>query len=174
MFQVQAGNGAITHLAMERVPSPAPVAFGEGGLSTATMQYVQMWFPPHKLPLFFYKKGRRNITPSNFATCFWGGFGQNNDKLQYFGKNFETEELRLHFWLPTSGLKSGHASLPCVCIASNTTGTSRLLSAIGVPNFKTKEHVSAVNMVDEKFGIKSNRFLCVDDSVTRPSSAKSF
>lgn len=74
----------------------------------------------------------------------------------------------------TSGLKAGKASLPCVCIASSTTGTSRLLSATGVPNYKTKEHNSDVNIVDEKFGIKSNRFLCVDDSVTRPSSAKLF
>lgn len=74
----------------------------------------------------------------------------------------------------TSGLKAGNTSLPCVCIASSATGTSRLLSATGMANYKMKEHKSDVNIVDEKFGIKSNRFLCVDDSVTRLSSAKLF
>lgn len=48
--------------------------------------------------------------------------------------------------------------MPCVCIASSTTGTSQLLSATGVPNYKTEEHKSVVNIVDGKFGIKSNRF----------------
>lgn len=51
--------------------------------------------------------------------------------------------------------------MPCVCIASSTTGTSQLLSATGVPNYKTEEHKSVVNIVDGKFGIKSNRFFFV-------------
>lgn len=39
-------------------------------------------------------------------------------------------------------------------------------------HYVPKEYESDVNVVDEKFGIKSNRFLSVDDSFPKPSSVK--
>lgn len=38
--------------------------------------------------------------------------------------------------------------------------------------YEPKQYESDVNVADEKFGIESNRFLSVDDSVPKPSSVK--
>lgn len=39
-------------------------------------------------------------------------------------------------------------------------------------HYEPKQYESDVNVVDEKFGIKSNIFLSVDDSFPRPSSVR--
>lgn len=39
-------------------------------------------------------------------------------------------------------------------------------------HYEPQQYESDVNVVDEKFGVKSNRFLSVDDSFPKPSSVK--